>query len=98
MRESQIKRILRISQIWIYYKIQPFELKIFKSIFSGIILYFTSFYLSNYFNNINYFFDLCFTFLVIITLYISLIYILKLENEDIDVIQSIKLKIRGESV
>ena len=92
-----ILSIARLIQVWIYYRIQPFEMKIFKSILSGIILYFISIYSSIYLQNFHYFLNLCITFSALISLYIILMFVLKLENEDLDVINAIKLKIKGES-
>ncbi len=87
--------IVRIIQIWIYYKIQPFGFNILKAILSGIILYVMSIFLSTYLNQINYFLNLCITFSILIIIYMLLLFIFKLEREDIEVIDSIKLKFKG---
>jgi O-antigen/teichoic acid export membrane protein len=86
---------VRIIQVLILYKIHPFGINIFKSIIGGIFLYLVSILLSTYLNEINYFFNLCISSCVLITIYIFLLYMFKFEKEDLEVINFIKIKIKG---
>jgi len=90
--------IIRILQIWYYYKIQPFEIKILKSIISGIVLFFIITYFKHLTDQFHFLVNLILTSIFVFISYSVLLYNLKLEKEDFGVINSIKLKFRGHSI
>lgn len=89
--------IIRIIQIWYFYKLHPFELKILKSIITGIFIYVIIIFFQKYINNFYYFIDLILTTSFVFLLYFTILYLLKLEKEDLEVIDSIKLKLKGQN-
>ena len=74
---------------------QPFEIKIYKSISSGLFLYFVISFFQKYIENLHFILNLILTSAIVFLVYSILLYLLKLEKEDLEVIKSIRLKIKG---
>jgi len=88
--------IIRIFQIWYYYKLYPFDFKILKSLISGIFIYIFIMIFQKFTINYHYLINLTISTTVVFILYSIILYLLKLENEDLDVINLIKLKFKGQ--
>jgi len=86
--------IIRISQIWIIYKIFPFEFKNLKSISSGIISFVIIYFSYPVLVNYHFLINLLFSSIIVILSYLGSLYIFKLEHEDLNVIKLIKLKFK----
>ena len=87
--------IVRIFQIKYFYKVLPFEIKNLKSILSGVFAFGAVYLMHPILLNYHFVINLVFSSIIVIFVYLGFLYILKLEQEDLDVIQSIKIKIKG---
>ncbi len=87
--------IIRIFIIWFLYNIVPFELKNIKSILGGIFTFGFFHFIKPVFMNYHFIINLIISSSIVIFIYFVALYMMKLEQEDIDVLKSIKLKIKG---
>lgn len=90
-----VLNILRVMEVYLFFKIHPFNIKILKGIFSALLTLIIVFPLKNiFFSEFHYLINLFLTSSVILILFSSFLIIFKFEEEDKFIFKKVKERIK----
>jgi O-antigen/teichoic acid export membrane protein len=90
-----VLNILRVIEVYLFFKIHPFNIKILKSVFSAFLTLIVVFPLKNiFFSEFHYLINLFLTSSVILILFSSFLIIFKFEEEDKFIFKKVKERIK----